>query len=181
MASQGDPVVAITLSLHTFSARGHQTGPAAAGGGEGEPTADQQPAAGAVEGTSREADEDDEGADGDGGGGEEEEGEEEALLKVSAAAAAAAGGPAGLRPHRRAALPAATDQETLVFLLHPAAARARPQAEAEVAERSAGPAGAPARVLLFGSEAELLATAVDVLQRADPDVLGVFQVGHYSR
>ena len=170
MPSHGDPLVAITHSLHTFRARGHQADGA---GAERAPAAGEQAGQGASEGEG----EDEGGIDGidgiDGGGGGE--GEDEggaALLKVSAAAAAA-GGPAGLRPHRRAALPAAADQETLVFLLHPAAARG----QAEAAERSAGPAGAPARVLLFGSEAALLATAVEVLRRADPDVIAVFQVG----
>lgn len=170
MASSGDPVVAIACTFSLFAARGHQTDIA------GSPPAEQEQqkavaaaAAAPAAGEGEEVEEEE----------EEEEEEEGRLLKVSAAAAVA-GGPAGLRPHRRhgaAATAGAADRETLLFLLHPGAARQRQEA----VERSAGPGGAPARVLLFGSEAELLLTWLAVMRSADPDVIGLFQVGSRDR
>lgn len=183
MPSKGDPVVAIACTLFTFSARGHQgeaaqpSGPAEAaeGGAEGSAAGEAAAAAAAQQGAaagSRDASPDLSG-DGLGGadGGEEEEAEQEAVLT----AAAVAGGPtaAGGRRGRAQAPAGAAERETVVFLLHPAAAHERQQAE----ERSCGPAGASARVLLFGSEAELLLTWAHFLRLADPDAIGLFQAG----
>ena len=176
-------MVAIACTFCTFSARGHQ-GEAAQQGGAGEGStaggaaaaaaagaAEQQgPAAGSWDAASP-----DRSADGSGDGvgmtdgGEEEEGEAEAVLT----AAAVAGGPtaAGGRRGRAQAMGDSADRETVVFLLHPAASREQQEAE----ERSCGPAGAPARVLIFGSEEELLLSWAHFLRLADPDAIGLFQ------
>lgn len=176
-------MVAIACTFFTFSARGHQ-GEAAQQGGAGESStavgaagaaaagaAEQQgPAAGSWDAASPDRSTDGSGdAVGMADGGEEEEGEAEAVLT----AAAVAGGPtaAGGRRSRAQAAGGAADRETVVFLLHPAAARERQEAE----ERSCGPAGAPARVLVFGSEEEMMLSWAHCLRLADPDAIGLFQ------
>ena len=171
--SKGDPVVAIACTLFTFSARGHQgetTQAQAEVGAAVAAAAEQQGVAGGSRAASPECSS---GGSEDGMGGadgeEGEEGEAEAVLT----AAAVAGGPTAAASRRGRAQPpaGAADRETVVFLLHPAAARGRQVAE----ERSCGPAGASARVLLFGSEAELLLSWAHFLRRADPDAIGLFQ------
>ena len=175
----GDPIVAVSLTLFTFAARGHQGGGGGGSGGGGGKSDGGEAGPSAAPAAAPVGEPEDGGSElgeGEGGGGEGEEDEGSAPMLVAAAAPVGGAGPPW-RPHQRwagaAAGAPAADRETLVFLLHPAAAAQRP----ELQERGgAGPGGAPARVLLCRSEAELLLTWATCLRAADPDVLGLFQV-----
>jgi len=71
--------------------------------------------------------------------------------------------------------PAAAGGQSLVFLLHPAAAEhCREAVERSVPQGGAG--GVGSRVRLFGTEEQLLLSFLATLRAADPDILVLFQV-----
>ncbi|KAL4424029.1 hypothetical protein ABPG75_001330 [Micractinium tetrahymenae] len=168
---EGDPVVAIACTLFTTAATGNGGAGEQAAGPSAPPSAAVQGSS--VAGAAPGSEEVESGEGGGSGEGGDEEGE------VVAPGEAAPPQPAtvvdAIRPGRATAAACAPGGQAFVFLLAPGLAAA---GRREAAERSMAPAGAggAARVLLFGSEEELLLAWAETVRAADPDVLACFQV-----